>query len=59
MRRRDFLKGLSSVAATSLLTESLIAGEGTRRPNVLLIMTDQQFADAMSCRGIPTKQKEK
>ena len=33
-----------------LLAEKLVAGVGERRPNVLFIITDQQFADAMSCR---------
>jgi arylsulfatase A-like enzyme len=38
------------VAATPVLAERLAAGAGQRRPNVVFIMTDQQFADAMSCR---------
>ena len=50
MQRRAFLKGVCSLAATPLLAEKLVAGVGERRPNVILIMTDQQFADAMSCR---------
>lgn len=50
MNRRDFLKksgyGLLGVTAISL-------GKGapaSDKPNILLIITDQQFADAMSCR---------
>lgn len=54
MKRRAFLKSLCSAVATPLLTEKLFAGAvppvGGQRPNVILIMTDQQFGDAMSCR---------
>ena len=50
MRRRAFLKGVCSVAAAPLLARRLVAGAGERRANVILIMTDQQFGDAMSCR---------
>ncbi len=54
MDRRAFLRDVCSVAATPLLGRKLFAGVtaavGERRPNVLLIITDQQFADAMSCR---------
>ncbi len=45
MQRRTFLKGACSLAATPLF-----AAIGERRPNIILIMTDQQFGDAMSCR---------
>jgi len=38
------------VAAAPLLAQKLAAGVAERRPNVILIMTDQQFAEAMSCR---------
>jgi len=52
--RRTFLRSGCSVAAASLLAPGLMAGgdasSTARRPNVLFIMTDQQFAEAMSCR---------
>jgi len=54
--RRSFMKGASacSVALTAgRLADSAAGADGPRRaarPNVLLIMTDQQFGDAMSCR---------
>jgi arylsulfatase A-like enzyme len=48
MNRRDFLKKLGLVALAGSLTPRVRAGVG-RRPNILLVMTDQQFADAMSC----------
>ena len=47
MRRRDFLRAVGLTAAAPL-TGHLLAGE-VRRPNILLIMTDQQFADVLSC----------
>jgi choline-sulfatase len=47
MKRRDFLRAVGLAAAASL-TGPLQAG-GIKRPNILLIMTDQQFADALSC----------
>lgn len=57
MKRRDFLKVLSSPATLPLLERTAQSGvvataaaAPARRPNVLLIMTDQQCADAMSCR---------
>jgi arylsulfatase A-like enzyme len=54
INRRTFLKSGCSVAAASLLAPGLMAGGDAsptvRRPNVLFIMTDQQFAEAMSCR---------
>ncbi|HEO72007.1 MAG TPA: hypothetical protein ENN80_12145, partial [Candidatus Hydrogenedentes bacterium] len=48
MKRREFLAS-SGIAATTAFGASARSAP-TRRPNVLLIMTDQQFADAMSCR---------
>lgn len=48
MNRRDFLKTIGSTAvAVTFATES--QARESSRPNILLIMTDQQFADAMSC----------
>ncbi len=48
MNRRDFLKTIGSATITVTLTAKLQARDKTR-PNILLVMTDQQFADAMSC----------
>ena len=53
--RREFLRRTCATAtvftAPSLLTRAATAAAGdSRKPNVLFIMTDQQFADAMSCR---------
>jgi len=54
--RRDLMKGASacSVAlAAGRLAQSASGADAPRpdaRPNVLFIMTDQQFGDAMSCR---------
>jgi len=48
MERRDFLK-TAGLAAAATLSGRLQAAEA-KRPNILLIMTDQQFAEAMSCR---------
>ncbi len=57
MNRRQFLKNLGvSVATLSLpgCNASSQKGSGDalpgKRPNILFIMTDQQFADIMSCR---------
>ena len=47
MKRRDFLKTVG-VATVATLSRRLQAASA-RRPNILLIMTDQQFADAISC----------
>jgi arylsulfatase A-like enzyme len=48
--RRAFLKSSGAVLAGSILVPSMAAGGGSARPNVVFIMTDQQFAEAMSCR---------
>jgi choline-sulfatase len=52
--RRTFLKSGCSALAGSILASDLMArgdpASPSSRPNVLFIMTDQQFADAMSCR---------
>jgi arylsulfatase A-like enzyme len=54
MKRRAFLRGVCSAAVGPLLGRPLLARAGrpggADRPNVLVIITDQQFADAMSCR---------
>jgi len=52
--RRTFLKSGCFVLAGSILAPGVVTRGGpaspSSRPNVLFIMTDQQFADAMSCR---------
>ena len=52
MQRRTFLK-LSGLTALSTLTYNKLWSQSTaakKRPNILLIMCDELFADAMSCR---------
>jgi arylsulfatase A-like enzyme len=44
MNRRAFLKAAGGSALASF------ASPASERPNILIITTDQQFADAMSCR---------
>jgi choline-sulfatase len=63
MKRRQFLRisGLASVytgmsgtllgRAVNRIARSPVAKDRSKRPNILLIMTDQQFAGAMSCAG--------
>jgi len=53
MKRRTFLKNIGfSIAALTMpgCNESSQKGLPVKKPNVLFIMTDQQFADIMSCR---------
>ena len=50
MNRRSLLLALVPTLLGSLATDLSSGAEPTRRPNVLLIMTDQQSAEAMSCR---------
>jgi len=51
--RRDFLK-TSGLALATLATGSRAIAVGRERwPNILYIMTDQQFSGAMSCTGNP------
>ncbi len=54
MDRRSFLRSGYSLAASTILAPTLMAEspgrDSNERPNILFIMTDQQFADAMSCR---------
>ncbi|MBW7992511.1 MAG: sulfatase-like hydrolase/transferase [Planctomycetes bacterium] len=47
MKRREFLKTIGLAAAVTLSGD--LRAARTRRPNILFIMTDQQFADALSC----------
>ena len=48
--RRAFLKSSGAALANIILTPRVGASGSSARPNVLFIMTDQQFAEAMSCR---------
>jgi arylsulfatase A-like enzyme len=49
MERRTFLK-LSGASVLAMATRGRAESAGAaRRPNILIIMTDQQFSDAMSC----------
>jgi len=57
MNRRKFLKNLGvGIAALTLPGCNISSRKGSgdaltgKRPNILFIMTDQQFADIMSCR---------
>ena len=47
MKRRDFLRTVG--AATVAILSRPLEAASARRPNILFIMTDQQFADAISC----------
>ncbi len=57
MNRRTFLASTAaaaSLAAGTVTAESAERGtRGNRRPNILVITTDQQWAGAMSCAGNP------
>lgn len=53
MKRREFIKTAGAVAAGGLAGAAVRAGHGQGQgqgPNILFVMTDQQFGDAMSCR---------
>ena len=51
MKRREFLKAAGAGAAAMAAAPWLFGADApAARPNILFIMTDQQFADAMSCR---------
>ena len=53
LRRREFLKASALVTAGTMLQRSQLfaasANKAGKSPNILVIITDQQFADAMSC----------
>ncbi len=49
--RRYFLKTVGLAGAAMALPGRLGAEQGRRRPNVLVIITDQQSATMMSCAG--------
>jgi arylsulfatase A-like enzyme len=53
MKRREFIKGSTSLAAAALPGYRLIADQSKqeKQPNILFIMTDQQHANMMSCAG--------
>lgn len=60
MSRREFIKSSSAAAAGLALGAQAVpafharaAGGNGERPNVLYIITDQQFSEAMSCAGNP------
>ena len=53
MNRREFCASLAAGGAALAMPKWLLGAEGgpaSARPNILFIMTDQQFGDAMSCR---------
>ena len=50
MKRREFLRTSCIAAAATARAPALLAKPEAARPNMLYIMTDQQFGDAMSCR---------
>ncbi|MCX7016010.1 MAG: sulfatase-like hydrolase/transferase [Candidatus Sumerlaeota bacterium] len=56
-RRREFLKKAAALAAPFALPKALYGAQakaaGGERPNVLLILTDQQNASMLSCAGNP------
>lgn len=49
MERREFIRRTAGLAAAGALSPLLMGG--SRRPNVLFLMTDQQQGAAMSCAG--------
>jgi arylsulfatase A-like enzyme len=57
MKRRDFVKAAGLIGGTAVIGGRALSREfpfassdPERRPNILFIMTDQQSAEAMSCR---------
>lgn len=53
LHRRAFLRAAGLAAAGAMVSPSRLlagsSGSSDERPNLLVILTDQQFADAMSC----------
>jgi len=52
MNRRDFMKQSGCLLGAGALASTTTQAQGGR-PNILVIMTDQQAATAMSCTGNP------
>ena len=57
MKRREFIKAAGVVAGTAVVGRVALGNQSRfaaltseRRPNILIITTDQQSADALSCR---------
>ncbi len=57
MKRREFIQEAGKIAGAAMIvpsaTAEALSGQAipaAQRPNILFIMTDQQSADAMSCR---------
>ena len=57
MKRREFIKAAGMIAGTAVSGRRVMGRDlllqtrfTDQRPNILLVMTDQQSADAMSCR---------
>ena len=54
MNRREFLKSAGILFSSPILLANPFAGDkpggNIKKPNIVFIMTDQQFAEAMSCR---------
>jgi choline-sulfatase len=51
--RRDFLKTVGLALAAFHVSDFASAKRKDKRPNIIYIMTDQQYAGAMSCTGNP------
>lgn len=49
--RRDFLTGLGAAAALAALPRQLWAADAAKRPNVIVILTDDQGWSDLSCYG--------
>ena len=54
MNRRTFLAASGAGGLAAAMHFCSMKAFARQRPNILIIMTDQQFADGMSCvMGIP------